>query len=181
MYTYDDGSCVVYVPTIAAMVLATPDSTEYDRTEANGILLKMLKQRHPVRKFYDGRSYEDFRDSEVEFAESDLALIRRHVMEYFLPQMKKMGYSSYVIEDECSNPIWESEYDSDLEWGKMWSVLREIENYTTDYLNGDSEVVNGMFSESFPNPETALFYTSCAHIMPKEKHSLYCIPVRFRS
>ncbi len=175
MYTYDNGSCVVLVPTIVAMVLATPNSTDYDKTEANGILLELLKQRHPVRKFYDGRSYEDFKEYEVELAEYDLMNIRRYVLKTFLPQMKELGYTSYKVEDECANPIWDSEYDEELTWGETWSALREIANYTSDFLIASEEISEGRFSSI----ETALFYLSSAFINPKVKHSLYCIPVRF--
>lgn len=176
MYKYGDGSVVVLVPTIVAMVLATPNSEDYDRTEANGILLELLKQRHPKKSHgFDGRTYEDFKNSEVEDAVFDLSLLRSYVQNSFLPQMTAKGFTSYDIEDECLNSIWNSNDDFDLEWSDMWRKLREIAGYTVDYLTADDEIRAGRFN----NIESALFFMSSAHIVPKEKHSLYCIPVRF--
>lgn len=176
MYKNGDGSVVVLVPTIAAMILATPDSDDYDRTEANGILLELLKQRHLKKRMgYDGRTYEDFENSEVRDAVFDLSLLRSYVLNSFLPQMTAKGFTSYDIEDECLNSIWNSNDDSDLEWSDMWRKLREIAGYRVDYLNADNESRAGRFN----NIESALFFMSSAHIVPKEKHCLYCIPVRF--
>lgn len=173
MITYENGSCGVYIPTLAAMILATKNTTDYD----DGLCLELLKQRH--MEYSDSTNYptlEDFTEAEVKDAKEALKSLRKCVIDEFLPSMLAKGYTHYDIEDECCNPIFSSEYDSDNDWHGTWHKIHDMADYICDYVDY-TKVNNRNSHPSFE--ETEIFEDSCVYIEPEDKGCLFCIFVRF--
>lgn len=186
MRKFENGSCIVEIPTIAAMILATlkvENPKDFDNGDVASIALELLKQRHLVfPKFPDYAipTYEDFDENEVKEAEEAVAYYRKWIVDVFLPSMEKLGYCGFSIVDECLNDIYDSRFSDNDDWTGMWRKINDIADYRCDYIDFNEEC--DPKNEAYPEicEEYRIFVEGLTWVEPEDKDCLFCISTIFR-